>query len=69
LAVGTTLSVADVAVGAQLITYCQGAGAIDAARWPKLARYLAALLARPHWIDLHREEESALQAARERRQR
>jgi len=69
LAVGTTLSVADVAIGAQLITYCQGAGAIDAERWPKLARYLAGLLARPHWTDLHREEESALQAARERRQR
>jgi glutathione S-transferase len=68
-AVGEMLSVADVAIGAQLVTYCQGAGAIDAARWPKLARYLAALLARPHWTDLHREEESALQAARERRQR
>jgi len=68
-AVGGTLSVADVALGAQLITYCQGAGAMDAERWPRLARYLAALLARPLWATVHREEESALQAARERRQR
>lgn len=67
LAVGRELSVADVAIGAQLITYCQGAGAIDAGRWPGLARYLAALLTRPHWADVHREEEAALQAARERR--
>ncbi len=69
LAAGEALSVADVALGSQLITYCQGAGTIDAARWPKLARYLAALLDRPHWVDVHREEESALQAARERRRR
>ena len=69
LAVGDTLSVADVAMGAQLITYRQGAGAIDAARWPKLARYFAALLARPVWADISREEESALQTARERRRR
>lgn len=69
LAVGDRLSVADVAVGAQLITYSQGAGAIDAGRWPRLAGYLAELRARPHWATVHREEENALQAARERRQR
>jgi glutathione S-transferase len=67
LAVGETLSVADVAIGAQLITYCQGAGAIDAGRWPKLAGYIAALQARPHWAAVHREEEAALSGARERR--
>ncbi|MBL8201447.1 MAG: glutathione S-transferase family protein [Chromatiales bacterium] len=66
-AAGESLTVADVAIGAQLVTYCQGAGAIDASRWPKLARYLAALLARPHWSEVHREEESALEAARARR--
>jgi glutathione S-transferase len=69
LVLDNTLSVADVAIGAQLITYCQGAGAIDAARWPKLARYFAALLARSTWADINREEEFALQTARERRQR
>lgn len=69
LALGEMLSVADVAIGAQLITYCQGDGAIDAGRWPKLARYFAVLLARPHWSGVHQEEEAALEAARERRQR
>jgi glutathione S-transferase len=66
-AVGGALTVADVAIGAQLVTYCQGAGDIDAGRWPKLARYLAGLLARPHWTAVHREEETALATARERR--
>jgi glutathione S-transferase len=66
-AVAGALTVADVAIGAQLVTYCQGAGAIDAGRWPKLARYLAGLLARPHWAAVHEEEESALATARERR--
>jgi glutathione S-transferase len=66
-AVGATLSVADVSIGAQLITYRQGAGELNPAHWPKLARYLQSLLARPHWARLLEEEESALQAARERR--
>jgi glutathione S-transferase len=66
-ATGESLTVADVAIGAQLITYFQGAGAIDAGRWPKLARYLAALRTRPHWADVQREEDTALAAARERR--
>jgi glutathione S-transferase len=67
LAVGGSLSVADVAIGAQLITYCQGAGAMDAVRWPKLAGYLAELLARQPWADVNREEDAALTTARERR--
>jgi len=68
LAPGAALTVADVAMGAQLITYGQGAGPPDAARWPRLARYLAALLDRPDWALVHREEMAALAAARERRQ-
>ena len=67
-AVGEALTVADVAIGAQLITYCQGEGTVDPGRWPALAGYLAALQARPHWADVRREEAAALQAARERRQ-
>jgi glutathione S-transferase len=63
-ALGESLTVADVAIGAQLVTYCQGAGAIDAGRWPKLARFLAALQARPHWADIHTVEAAALDAAR-----
>ena len=65
--VGDALTVADVAIGAQLITYCQGAGTIDPGRWPALAGYLTALQARPHWADVHEEEAAALEAARERR--
>jgi glutathione S-transferase len=67
-AVAGLLTVADVAIGAQLITYCQGAGTIDPGRWPGLARYLAALQARPHWAGVSTEEEAALAAARARRQ-
>lgn len=67
LAVAGALTVADVALGAQLLTYCQGAGEIDAGRWPRLAHYLAGLLARPHWTAVHGEEAASLATARERR--
>lgn len=66
-AIGESLTVADVAIGAQLSTYCQGAGSLDPGRWPGLAGYLANLQARPHWSAVHREEAAALEAARERR--
>lgn len=66
-AVDEALSVADVSIGAQLITYRQGAGGVAVDRWPRLARYFDVLVARPHWADIVREEESALQVARERR--
>lgn len=66
-AVGDALTVADIAIGAQLVTYCQGAGPLDAARWPRLACYFGSLQARPDWAALHREETAALDAARERR--
>lgn len=66
-AVGEALTVADVAIGAQLITYCQGAGPVDAGRWPRLAGYLGKLQARPDWAAVHREETAALDTARERR--
>jgi len=65
--VGDFLTVADVAVGAQLVTYLQGAGAVDAGRWPRLQRYFEALRARPHWAPVLAEEEAALAAARARR--
>ena len=35
--------------------------------WPKLARYLQALLVRPKWVPIVAEEEVALQSARARR--
>jgi glutathione S-transferase len=63
--VGSSLSVADVATGAQLITYQQGGGTFEA--WPRLARYQDNLLSRPAWAAIVAEETAALQAARARR--
>jgi glutathione S-transferase len=64
---GASVSVADVAIGAQLITYCQGEGGIDAARWPRLAAWLRVCSARPAWAAILAEEEATLAAARGRR--
>ena len=66
-ATGDAVSVADIAIGAQLITYQQGAGAIDSSRWPQLTHYLAALSARPSWEPILAEESQTLAAARERK--
>lgn len=66
-AVAERLSVADVAIGAQLITYRQGDGELSGARWPKLAAYAAALTARPAWAPILAEESAALAAAKTRR--
>jgi glutathione S-transferase len=63
--VGDDLTVADIATGAQLITYQQGGGQIEA--WPRLAQFFARLLQRPAWAAIRTEEESSLQAARARR--
>ena len=63
--VGHALTVADVATGAQLITYQQGGGELDA--WPRLARYLGSLLQRPAWAEILAEETESLNAARARR--
>jgi len=65
-ALGDALTVADVALGAQLVTYQQGGGQIDAGRWPRLHGYFAALRARPAWAEMLAEEEAALAAARAR---
>ena len=66
-AVGAGFTVADLAIGAQLVTYQQGGGEIPAARWPALAHYVATLLRRPAWVEILREEEQTLSAARARR--
>lgn len=65
--VADRLSVADIAIGAQLITYRQGGGELGPARWPKLSAYFAALEARPAWAAILAEEQAALAAARSRR--
>ena len=60
------LTVAHVAIGAQLITYRQGQGDLEPGQWPNLSRWFAALTARPVWAGLLAEEEAALSAARAR---
>ena len=64
---GAGLTVADVAVGAQLITYVQAEAGIDAGRWPRLKTWLDAHCRRPAWAAIVAEEQQALAAARARR--
>ncbi|MEZ5564261.1 MAG: glutathione S-transferase family protein [Gammaproteobacteria bacterium] len=66
-AVGEALTVADVAIGAQLITCFQGNGELDPVRWPRLKRYVEGLFSRPLWAPILAEEEAALNAAQSRR--
>ena len=66
-AVGEAFTVADLAIGAQLVTYIQGAGPLDPGRWPGLAAWLRKLLDRPHFAAVLAEETAALSAARARR--
>jgi glutathione S-transferase len=64
---GAGLTVADVAVGAQLITYQQAGAGIDATRWPRLAAWLDLQCERPAWAAIVAEERQSLAAARARR--
>jgi glutathione S-transferase len=64
---GDTLTVADVAVGAQCITGQQGGALVGTDRWPRLISYLERLRARPAWAAILAEEEQSLAAARARR--
>ncbi|MCK6370459.1 MAG: glutathione S-transferase family protein [Gammaproteobacteria bacterium] len=66
-AVGQAVSVADIAIAAQLITYRQGEGELPAARWPRLEAWLARLCERPAWASILAEESAALDAARSKR--
>jgi len=66
-AVAAPLTIADIAVGAQLVTYRQGDGVIDAARWPGLSRFHDALVARPAWARMIEEEQATIAAARARK--
>lgn len=58
--------IAEIAIGAQLVTYRQGGGELSAERWPTLAAASSAWLRRPAWATLLAEEEAALAAARAR---
>lgn len=58
--IGDALSVADITVGAHLVTLIQGGEKIDSSRWPKLADYGNTLLARPSFQMLIKEESALL---------
>jgi len=58
--IGGELSVADIAIGAHLVTLQQGGEQIDSGRWPKLAGYSIRLLDRPSFQMLMEEEAGLL---------
>ncbi len=66
--VGGRLSVADIAIASPFVNYQYGGETLDAARWPKLAGYVATLHARPSFKTLIAEERipSAAEAKRGR---
>ena len=53
---GDAFTLADIATCAQLVGLRLGGEELDAARWPNLARYLEANLARPTFKALLAEE-------------
>lgn len=61
--VGNAFTVADLAIGAQLVTWQQGGGELQAARWPGLTDHMSRLVARPAWALILTEERAALAAA------
>ncbi len=58
--VGDTLSIGDVAIGSQMINLELAGFPPDAARWPKLASYLAGLGERPSFATLIAEDRATL---------
>ena len=45
--VGSAFSIADIAIATVFVNFAHAGETLDAARWPNLARYVGALLARP----------------------
>jgi glutathione S-transferase len=58
--VGTRFSIGDIGLGVQFVNLGHAGVAVDAARWPKLARYVAGVHARPSFAALIAEEREAL---------
>lgn len=54
--VGDAFSIADIAVATHFVSFAHAGEALDAERWPQLARYTAALLARPSFKTVVDEE-------------
>ncbi len=56
-------SIADVAVGSQLVNLKHGHGEVDAARWPKVAAWVERVHGRPSFKGLIEEEQAGIKAA------
>jgi glutathione S-transferase len=56
--VGTRFSIADISLGSQFVNLKHAGVGVDAKRWPKLARYVAGVHARPSFKALLEEEAS-----------
>jgi glutathione S-transferase len=59
-AVGGRFSIADIALGTQFVNLRHAGVAVDGARWPRLARYVAAVHERPSFRALIEEERASL---------
>jgi len=60
--VGNTLSIGDIGLCTQFANFQHAGERVDATRWPRLARYVAAILSRPSFAALITEEAAALGA-------
>ncbi|MCP3983412.1 MAG: glutathione S-transferase family protein [bacterium] len=60
--VGGRFSNADIAIGCQFVNLGLAGVEVDASRWPRLAAYVAAVLANPHFKPLIEEEKAQLAA-------
>jgi glutathione S-transferase len=54
--VGDAFSIADIAVATHFVNLAHAGEAVDAARWPQLARYVTGILARPSFKSMLDEE-------------
>jgi glutathione S-transferase len=61
--VGTHFSIGDIGLASPFVNFRHAGHGVDAARWPKLARYVAGIHARPSFKALIEEEATAFGAA------
>ena len=58
--VGNRFSLADLATGAQFVSFQHGGGEVDAERWPRLAAYIDRILSRPSFKAIVEEEKAMI---------
>ena len=62
--VGDSFTLGDIGVATQFVNLRHAGVTVDAQRWPKLARYIAAVHGRPSFAAVIEEEEAGLKKAR-----